>query len=498
MASLQEHPLNKLVVVASLVCAGLLVGCKGDKATGTPPDGQVPFQPGPVQPGPVQLGPVQPGPITVVPMGGNNPPIARIAGRTINERQLRDPLIDAYGLNMLLNLVQYELAAREAERAQVTVTEVDVASERQMTIDRMFAQSNAQNLATIETLRATDATTADKMLADLRKDNEASLDQLLAQQRISRPEFDLVIRTNAIMTKLVEPQVSAAITDNKLQESFRVQYGEKVVVRHIQTNNLTELNSARRRLANGEAFEAVAKDMSTNRATAPLGGEVPSFTRSNTSFPQSFRDAAFALKVGEVSEAVQSEGSFHLIKLEQRIDPTVVKFEDVKEAVRIDLHDKLLQAAIRNLRQQIGQEAMAGLTIEDPILKKQFDERLEQQQAKVRDRDSIREDLNRQRDAIAAQQAADLAALATAQAASQPVTATATTTSTVTTAPVATSMPAVTVPPAPSATTKATTTSDPAKSFVDDLFPSTLPKPMKSALPDDLPATQPVGAPIMP
>jgi parvulin-like peptidyl-prolyl isomerase len=451
----------------------------------------------------------------------SDPVIARVAGRTITERELRDPLVATYGLNMLLNLARAELADREAERAQVHPTDADIAAERLRTVDGMFQQANAVQLDKIEQARATDPAAADAMLAELRKDNEAALDQLLTERRASRPEFEAVIRTNATLRKIVEPQVSGAITEERLTESFRVQYGEKVLVRHIQANNLTDLNAARRRLADGEAFEKVAAELSTNRVTGPLGGEVIPFTRSNTAFPQSFRDAAFALKVGEVSEVVQADGAYHVLKLEQRIDPTAVRFEDVKESVRADLHDRLLQAAVRNLRQQIEQEALAGLQVSDPILKQQFDERVRQQQAQVRDREAIRTDLNRQRETTLAEQEAERAALAAA-AATQPATAPATTlaTTTDTGTPAPTTAPAsapaaepvapappVTVPvpaPATQPVTAPVAATQPRGSFVDDLFPATMPKPMRSSLPGSdapaAPATAPevAPAPIVP
>ncbi|HEV7299407.1 MAG TPA: peptidyl-prolyl cis-trans isomerase [Tepidisphaeraceae bacterium] len=418
--------------------------------------------------------------------------VATVAGRPITEQALRDPLVEAYGLNMLLNLVQHELTQREAERAGITATDADIAAERQRTVDRMFEQSNVQQLERIETVRANNPAEAERMLAELRKENEEALDQLLLQQRASRPEFELVIRTNATLRKLAEPQVEAAITEERLAESFRIQYGEKVLVRHIQANNLADLNTARRRIAAGESFEQVATEISTNRVTGPLGGEVVPFTRNNTAFPQTFRDAAFGLKVGEVSEAVQADGAYHIIKLEQRIDPTVVKFEDVKESVRADLNDRLLQAAVRNLRQQITQDALAQLQVNDPILKRQLADRMEQQQAKVRDREEVREELNRQREAIAAEQARELAATtqAATQAGTQPAPAT--------TAPVA-------LPPAPTTVTTAPATQSadapvvlPANtpatrpaSFVDGVLPDTMPAPMKPIEPAPARATTP-------
>ena len=67
----------------------------------------------------------------------------------------------------------------------------------------------------------------------------------------------------------------------------------------------------------------------------------------------------FALKVGQVSEIVQAEGSYHLILLEERIPPKAIKFEDVKESLKADLMDKAVQATVKQLRQQLADQAYA-------------------------------------------------------------------------------------------------------------------------------------------
>jgi parvulin-like peptidyl-prolyl isomerase len=475
-----------IAIVVAIVSAGLLGGCRGGGQSG--PGGRTDSGTGG----------------TLVNSSGgtgsaadpSQAVVARIAGRTITEQQLRSPLVEAYGLNLLLNLVELELANREAERAGLTITEADVAAERQRTIDAMFATSNAQQLDAIDKARETDPARAEALLADLRKDNEAALDQYLAKERASRPQFDIVIRANTALRKIAEPQVEAALTDERLMESFRIQYGEKVRVRHIQTNSLTDMNTARRRLAAGEAFEKVASAMSTNNITGPLGGEVMPFTRNNDAFPQTFRDAAFALKPGEVSEVVSAGGAFHLIKLEERIDPKVVKFEDVKESLRQDLRERLLQAAAREARQQIKREALSGLSIEDPILRKQFNDQIEKEQAQLRDREAVREELTRQRQAIEAQQATDAQAAtttsATTRATSAPATSATTTTKTTTTGTTPTTGPAAAATTGPVR---------PVGSFVDGVLPATMPRPMPPAFPNEhtthptsAPATKPVPA----
>jgi parvulin-like peptidyl-prolyl isomerase len=280
-----------------------------------------------------------------------------------------------YGLNILLNYVQLEYARQQVAKANRTVTPEDIQRERQLTLERMF----------------TDAEKADY---------EALFTQFLKQQNISRVEFEMVMETNANLRKLAEPLIQGKITDEALQEAFRQLYGETVQVRHIQLSRPEEIVEAKRRLAAGEPFEKVAREMSTNARTAELGGELPAFSRQNLAYPQNFRDVAFALKEGEVSEAVHAEGFYHLIKLERRFEPKAVKFEDVKESVREDLQERYLQVAIKELRAIYASEVIKVFQVDHPLLKQQYDDRLHQRDQQITERNAIRDEFERQRQDI--------------------------------------------------------------------------------------------------
>src|SRR5690606_3263808 len=124
-------------------------------------------------------------------------------------------------------------------------------------------------------------------------------------------------------------------------------------VRHIQAANMQEIADAQRRLSQGESFELVARTLSRNARTGPLGGELPPFSRQMQGLPESFKEAAFALAEGEVSDAVQSDGSYHLIKLEERIPPKAVEFEDHREAVRDQLAESMITQGMKQVRKQL-------------------------------------------------------------------------------------------------------------------------------------------------
>lgn len=313
--------------------------------------------------------------------------LARIGTLAITKDQLLQPMIEAHGLSFLLHVVQLELARQAAQVQGVTVTPEDFKEERTLTFKRMFEESDAALRDKIrEAKEANDNATVQKLEAELNVDKEGLLDQYLQQQYVqskqyvSRTEFDLVLQTNTYLRKIAEasPELKNAITEDVLKKQFGAQFGEKIVIRHIQANGAAELQEAKNRLAKGENFGDVAKAMSTNKNTAPLGGAVPPFTINAPNVPKVFRETAFSLKNGEVSDPVEAEGAYHLIKVENRIAPKAVKFEQVRESIRAELYDKILQAAVKQLRDKLSQQLLNNLRIENPTLKAQFEKRLEQ------------------------------------------------------------------------------------------------------------------------
>ena len=279
-------------------------------------------------------------------------PVARVGDATITQGELAEPLIDAHGLDMLLALAQLKAAEQEARKAGVEVTDRDVADERQVTIDYFATQ--IQNAG-------------DDDPADL-------LRQFLRQQQISQAEFDLAMKTNAHLRKLVAADVRDQITPEILERAFNLQYGEKVQVRHIAVPNLEMVQQVQDRLAGGEDFAAVARDMSVFTQTAAVGGEVPPFSRQQQGLPTAFKDVAFALETpGQVSDPVQADGSYHLIQFVRRIAPQAVKFEDVKAGLRDELAEGFARAEMDRKRAEVQARVAEQIEIDDPELRAQFE-----------------------------------------------------------------------------------------------------------------------------
>jgi hypothetical protein len=87
----------------------------------------------------------------------------------------------------------------------------------------------------------------------------------------------------------------------------------------------------------------------------------------------------------------------HLIKLASIIPPKIVKYEDVKDSVRQLLSEQMIEYTIKDFRNRLAQVAVTTIKIQDPVLRGQWEERLNAQNAKIHDRDSAMAELNRQR-----------------------------------------------------------------------------------------------------
>ncbi len=111
-------------------------------------------------------------------------------------------------------------------------------------------------------------------------------------------------------------------------------HGEEVHAFHILLPTKEAALDARNRVVTqGQDFQAVASDVSTDTTTKPNGGDLGYVPRGI--LPKPFEDAAFALPVNGVSDPVQTDFGWEVIKVTDH--PADREFED---AVYRQLRDK--------------------------------------------------------------------------------------------------------------------------------------------------------------
>jgi peptidyl-prolyl cis-trans isomerase D len=108
----------------------------------------------------------------------------------------------------------------------------------------------------------------------------------------------------------------------------------------------------------GEDFAELAKQFSEG-PTGPRGGDLGSFSQGRMVKP--FDDAAFSLNEGEISDIVETQFGFHIIKVE-KIEPARIRsLEEVKGEIISQIQDKKTdELAFNNATEAYEKIIMAG------------------------------------------------------------------------------------------------------------------------------------------
>jgi peptidyl-prolyl cis-trans isomerase C len=99
----------------------------------------------------------------------------------------------------------------------------------------------------------------------------------------------------------------------------------------------------RKELAGGADFAALAKSNSTC-PSAQQGGDLGFFNKGQMVAP--FEKAAYALKQGEVSDVVETQFGYHIIKLTDRKPAEVVAFKEARGKIEEYLKGQKINAAV--------------------------------------------------------------------------------------------------------------------------------------------------------
>ncbi|MDO9405992.1 MAG: SurA N-terminal domain-containing protein [Polaromonas sp.] len=90
-----------------------------------------------------------------------------------------------------------------------------------------------------------------------------------------------------------------------------------------------------------DSFAAVARQNSQDPGSAPNGGDLDFFARGAMVKP--FEDAAFAMKKGDISDVVESEFGYHIIRLTDIKAPKQRSFEEMKPELEADVKKQQAQ-----------------------------------------------------------------------------------------------------------------------------------------------------------
>jgi parvulin-like peptidyl-prolyl isomerase len=278
--------------------------------------------------------PAQSGPVAVT-----------VNGQPIYLADIDDLLVRQYGLPVARQLIASELVRQYAQKENVAVDDKDLREENDRAAADMFPD------------------------VDSPSDRQKLLDQEIAKQNFSRQQWDMVVRRNALLAKIAAKRVQ--VSPEEIHDAFDLEFGKKVVVRDIQCASVAD---AQKVLAlankNPADFPQLARKFSDS-PFAKDGGLVPEpIGPKSSQFPPAFQQAALALrKVGEISDIVAAGTAFHILRLEQVVEPQDVKFDDVKDKLSKAVRSRKLRAEQNTILERLLKAAK--LEYVDPVLKEQ-------------------------------------------------------------------------------------------------------------------------------
>ncbi len=127
--------------------------------------------------------------------------------------------------------------------------------------------------------------------------------------------------------------------------------------REKKKEKLTLARQLKERLDKGEDFAALAKEYSEDPGAKANGGEY-TFSRVSSIVPE-FKAAAFTLKVNQVSDPVETQYGFHLIKLLEKIPASRETLAQAQPFIR----DHLLEQAAEDALPAYVEKLKAGAEV---------------------------------------------------------------------------------------------------------------------------------------
>lgn len=206
----------------------------------------------------------------------------------------------------LENLINRKLLLIQAEKDTIVADERQVEGYLQQQM-----QNNIQQVGGEEKLEEYFGAPISKIRRQFREEIvnnlviQAMQQQKLANVKVSRREVENFYHTMADSEATVKETVDIS------HILIEPEPGEEAI-----RNALKKIETIRERILAGEDFAELAKQFSEDPGSATRGGDLGFMSRGD--FVAPFEQAAFALKPGEISDIVESEYGYHIIKLEDK------------------------------------------------------------------------------------------------------------------------------------------------------------------------------------
>ncbi|NKX73657.1 peptidylprolyl isomerase [Rhodobacteraceae bacterium R_SAG3] len=190
---------------------------------------------------------------------------------------------------------------------------------------------------------------------------KALLDQLIQQTVLKQqlhgdtPEYVRLSveheERSLLASDVIESVMEDAQTEDAIRDAYDARYssddgGDEFNASHILLESEEDAVSIKEQLDAGADFAALAKESSTG-PSGPNGGELGWF--ENGRMVPEFEAAVAEMRPGEVSDPVQTQFGWHIIKLNDRRKLEAPDYEDVREEIGLELAQQAVEDRINQL-----------------------------------------------------------------------------------------------------------------------------------------------------
>lgn len=267
--------------------------------------------------------------------GGSNEAVATVNGTKITKNQLYDKLASVNGEAAIDGMIIEELVRQQAEASNITITDQDITDE-------------------VDALK-------------LNYESDETFEALLKQYGITMEELREDLQLNVMVRKVLESKTN--VTDEDVQTFFDENKGqlggveEQVRASHILVESKDEAEEILASLKNGADFAETAREKSIDDYSAQSGGDLDFFTRGE--MVEVFSNAAFALENDQISDIVQSQHGYHIIKRTDYKAAVEPSFDNKKSAIRTYLVGQEVNTLSSAWIEEIREKATITNTFEE-------------------------------------------------------------------------------------------------------------------------------------
>lgn len=270
-----------------------------------------------------------------------------------------------------MNPVQYEdrvrtfltdQQLRQAVSNSVIVTEAELAAE--WAIDRQQRRFN-HRVYSAQAVR--ESISIDDAAVEARYEERKA--SLIAPERVRLHYVEL---DQMALKQQVDVTAEALQALYEEQKDTRFKVAEERKARHIlvrasEDDARAKIDAAAERLAAGEDFAAVAKEVSQDPGSKNKGGDLGWVSAGMMVAP--FEDAMFALEAGAVSEPVETQFGWHLIQVQDIRPERVRAFDEPEVQTELDdlYREREARARFDELAEKLDQVSFENPASLDPV-----------------------------------------------------------------------------------------------------------------------------------